>query len=490
MLLLSPGGHQVYFGPLGHHSAAFVDYLHAIPGVPRLPPGTNPASWMLTVLEGSHAAQSDGGNGNGDGGRADAGNGGRADAGNGSNGDGGSSGPLLAPASLPAAPARTPRCLFARRRAGAPTAAATSSSGGGAVRVGAPGALLRYPPPETVPPSARHALFPAMYFHSQLAVLNAERVERYLGGSAAGAAAAAGGAGSEAQAQAGAAAAAPTPSAAGEAAIATTAVTVVAPLATTSAPPPAVTTSAAAGSTTVKQAATPPMVPLAARSRYAVPFAVQAAEVFRRANVAYWRNAEENFVSGARACGCAVADAVASYCRHAYQLVHHHPLRVPPPVQVRLVVLLYLGLLFGLLYLRVDYATFAGVQSGLGFVLGATAWASIIFFTTGVTRHFAERDVFYRERAAGFYHAEAFSLSQLVVELPYLALFVRRRPGGGVGGGEAQAWEWLLPQGANTTHPDSRFRPSMSPPAGAAQHLHLLLGGGHALQRGVVLLLL
>lgn len=42
----------------------------------------------------------------------------------------------------------------------------------------------------------------------------------------------------------------------------------------------------------------------------------------------------------------------------------------------------------------------------------------------GVTRHFIQRDVFYRERAAGYYRAEAYSLSSLVVELPYLAAFV------------------------------------------------------------------
>jgi hypothetical protein len=87
---------------------------------------------------------------------------------------------------------------------------------------------------------------------------------------------------------------------------------------------------------------------------------------------------------------------------------------------VRLVVLTYLGLLFGLLFIDVDLATYAGVQSGLGFILAACAWCGLIFFTSGITRLFLARRVFYRERAAGFYHPEVHSTSALVVELPYM----------------------------------------------------------------------
>jgi len=56
LLLLAPGGKQVYFGPLGAHAAALVGYLAAAPGVPPLPLHTNPASWMLDTIEASTTA--------------------------------------------------------------------------------------------------------------------------------------------------------------------------------------------------------------------------------------------------------------------------------------------------------------------------------------------------------------------------------------------------------------------------------------------------
>ena len=41
---------QVYFGPLGPRGESVVRYLEAFDGVPRCPPRSNPAGWMLDVL--------------------------------------------------------------------------------------------------------------------------------------------------------------------------------------------------------------------------------------------------------------------------------------------------------------------------------------------------------------------------------------------------------------------------------------------------------
>ena len=49
LLLLKRGGYCIYFGPLGDESCNLVDYFEAIPGVPRLQAGINPATWMLDV---------------------------------------------------------------------------------------------------------------------------------------------------------------------------------------------------------------------------------------------------------------------------------------------------------------------------------------------------------------------------------------------------------------------------------------------------------
>ena len=50
LVLLAPGGHQVYFGDLGMRSATFSAYLSAIPDVQPLENQQNPASWMLEQL--------------------------------------------------------------------------------------------------------------------------------------------------------------------------------------------------------------------------------------------------------------------------------------------------------------------------------------------------------------------------------------------------------------------------------------------------------
>jgi ABC-type multidrug transport system ATPase subunit/ABC-type multidrug transport system permease subunit len=50
LLVLVPGGTQAYFGPLGAHASSLINYLQSIPGMPKLPLSTNPATWMLQEL--------------------------------------------------------------------------------------------------------------------------------------------------------------------------------------------------------------------------------------------------------------------------------------------------------------------------------------------------------------------------------------------------------------------------------------------------------
>ncbi|EGZ24657.1 pleiotropic drug resistance protein ABC superfamily [Phytophthora sojae] len=50
LLLLKRGGQTVYFGDLGKRAQTMVDYFEAIPGVPHLPEGYNPATWMLECI--------------------------------------------------------------------------------------------------------------------------------------------------------------------------------------------------------------------------------------------------------------------------------------------------------------------------------------------------------------------------------------------------------------------------------------------------------
>ncbi|XP_020553681.1 pleiotropic drug resistance protein 2-like [Sesamum indicum] len=49
LLLLKRGGWIIYAGPLGRNSHKLIEYFEAIPGVPKVKDGCNPATWMLDV---------------------------------------------------------------------------------------------------------------------------------------------------------------------------------------------------------------------------------------------------------------------------------------------------------------------------------------------------------------------------------------------------------------------------------------------------------
>ncbi|OWM79111.1 hypothetical protein CDL15_Pgr003282 [Punica granatum] len=54
LLLMKRGGQVIYAGPLGCHSHKLIEYFeasrtHAVPGVPKIKDGYNPATWMLNI---------------------------------------------------------------------------------------------------------------------------------------------------------------------------------------------------------------------------------------------------------------------------------------------------------------------------------------------------------------------------------------------------------------------------------------------------------
>ncbi|CAM6091822.1 unnamed protein product [Calypogeia fissa] len=49
LLLLKRGGETIYAGPLGRRSKHLIKYFEAIPGVPKIKEGYNPATWMLEI---------------------------------------------------------------------------------------------------------------------------------------------------------------------------------------------------------------------------------------------------------------------------------------------------------------------------------------------------------------------------------------------------------------------------------------------------------
>ncbi|QHO46532.1 ABC transporter G family member [Arachis hypogaea] len=59
LLLMKRGGQVIYAGPLGRHSHKLIEYFEAIPGVPKIKDGYNPATWMLDLSSISMEAQLD-----------------------------------------------------------------------------------------------------------------------------------------------------------------------------------------------------------------------------------------------------------------------------------------------------------------------------------------------------------------------------------------------------------------------------------------------
>ncbi|KAI4352600.1 hypothetical protein L6164_006836 [Bauhinia variegata] len=49
LLLMKRGGQVLYAGPLGRNSRKLIEYFEAIPGVPKIKDGYNPATWMLEI---------------------------------------------------------------------------------------------------------------------------------------------------------------------------------------------------------------------------------------------------------------------------------------------------------------------------------------------------------------------------------------------------------------------------------------------------------
>ncbi|KAJ0102720.1 hypothetical protein Patl1_05926 [Pistacia atlantica] len=59
LFLMKRGGQVIYAGPLGRQSHKLVEYFEAVPGVPKITDGYNPATWVLEVSSNSVEAQLD-----------------------------------------------------------------------------------------------------------------------------------------------------------------------------------------------------------------------------------------------------------------------------------------------------------------------------------------------------------------------------------------------------------------------------------------------
>lgn len=88
---------------------------------------------------------------------------------------------------------------------------------------------------------------------------------------------------------------------------------------------------------------------------------------------------------------------------------------------IRLGVVLFIALFFGLTFYRLTPTDQAGVLSILGLCFSAGVFSGIVMLNTLLPHMFQHRPVFYRERAARYYRPEAYSIANIAVELPWIA---------------------------------------------------------------------
>jgi len=111
---------------------------------------------------------------------------------------------------------------------------------------------------------------------------------------------------------------------------------------------------------------------------------VQFYEVFKRENLMYWRNTGFNYT--------------------------------------RAITQLALGIIFGLVFLKLNISGFAGIQSLRGGIFMALGFGGILNTSTVMPVIAAERAVFYRERSSKMYSAWSYGFTLMFVEVPHVVL--------------------------------------------------------------------
>ncbi|RLN88947.1 hypothetical protein BBJ28_00016559 [Nothophytophthora sp. Chile5] len=94
--------------------------------------------------------------------------------------------------------------------------------------------------------------------------------------------------------------------------------------------------------------------------------------------------------------------------------------RTPSYNLTRFGIALFLGLIFGFVYLNPEYTTYQGINGGLGMVYLSTVFIALVSFGSGLPLIYEERAAFYRERAAQTYNTVWYFVSFTLVEIPYV----------------------------------------------------------------------
>uniref|UniRef100_K3W805 ABC transporter domain-containing protein n=1 Tax=Globisporangium ultimum (strain ATCC 200006 / CBS 805.95 / DAOM BR144) TaxID=431595 RepID=K3W805_GLOUD len=94
--------------------------------------------------------------------------------------------------------------------------------------------------------------------------------------------------------------------------------------------------------------------------------------------------------------------------------------RTPTYNLTRFVISLILSLLFGLIFVDADYASYQGINSGAGMLFISSLFSGMTSFTSVLPIASQDRAAFYRERASQTYNALWYFLGSTVAEIPYV----------------------------------------------------------------------
>ncbi|GAB9476696.1 Atp-binding protein, partial [Globisporangium polare] len=94
--------------------------------------------------------------------------------------------------------------------------------------------------------------------------------------------------------------------------------------------------------------------------------------------------------------------------------------RTPSYSLTRYVMLLILSLLFGLIFTGADYASYQGMNSGIGMIFIVMVFNGFVAFTSVIPIASQERASFYRERASQTYNAFWYFVGSTCAEIPYV----------------------------------------------------------------------
>ncbi|KAE8905131.1 hypothetical protein PF003_g11012 [Phytophthora fragariae] len=93
--------------------------------------------------------------------------------------------------------------------------------------------------------------------------------------------------------------------------------------------------------------------------------------------------------------------------------------RTPTYNLTRMVLAIFLALLFGIVFVDAEYASYSGLNSGVGMVYMASLFLSMTAFQSVLPLTSSERASFYRERASQTYNAFWYFVGSTLAELPY-----------------------------------------------------------------------